>query len=294
MTRVLILGGGGMLGHKLSQVFGRRFDTFVSFRGAAPEVPGVFDGIHPIPQVDALSTDSLEGAFAAAEPDVVVNAIGVVKQVAAAGDPILSITLNSLLPHRLMDRCEANGARLIHISTDCVFSGRRGNYAETDPPDPVDLYGRSKLLGEVDGERALTVRTSIVGRELSSRHGLVEWLLAQRGGRVKGYTRAIFSGLSTAALAAVLAELVARPSRLRGVWHVSSVPISKYELLVRLDEAFAARVSIEPDADLVCDRTLNSDRFWRTTGLPRPEWAGMVEQLAADPTPYGGKIAARA
>ena len=200
--RILILGGDGMLGHQLEETLSPRHEVFVTLHGEgeAYAATGVRFGERALFGVDALSDDALRGAIAEVRPLVVLNAVGVVKQRMAASDALKSIALNALLPHRLAALCGEVGAFLVQISTDCVFSGRKGGYVEADPPNPVDLYGRSKLLGEVVGARCLTLRTSIIGLELSRRTGLVEWFLAQRG-RVPGYTRAIYSGLTTEELA---------------------------------------------------------------------------------------------
>ena len=217
---------------------------------------------------------------------MVVNCIGVIKQLPGAHDPIVSIGINSLFPHRLRALCHAAGARLIHVSTDCVFSGRKGMYAEADPSDAEDLYGRSKFLGEVGGEGAVTLRTSIIGRELSGTSGLVEWFLAQRGGKAEGYSRAIFSGLTSIALARVILDVAASHPELSGVYHVSVDPISKLDLLRLLNDAFDARVEIAPNDRVAIDRSLDSSRFRAATGFTPPSWPDLVREMAEDAKPY--------
>jgi dTDP-4-dehydrorhamnose reductase len=286
--KLLILGGRGMLGHKLWQRCRDRFDCWATVRGDG--VPAAQQQTFPpdrtIPRVDAADPASVERALDAVRPDVIVNAIGIVKQLAAAADPVVSIGINALFPHQLARFAAARGARLVHISTDCVFSGRAGAYTEDDPADADDLYGRSKRLGEVTGPGALTIRTSIVGRELSGAHGLVEWFLSQRGGRVEGFTRAWFSGLTTAALAEVLARVIERHADLTGLYHVAADRIDKHALLRLIDDAFGTGVSITPDDEVVIDRSLNAARFRAATGWTPPSWPDMVTALAADPTPY--------
>lgn len=286
--RVLILGGAGMLGHKLAQHFRDRFETFVTTRASRSSYER-FDLAPPerlLTGVDANDFDSVVRAVAAARPDVVVNAVGIIKQQPAARDPIVSLSVNSLFPHRLAALCSAAGARLVHVSTDCVFSGRRGGYREADAPDAEDLYGRSKLLGEVDAPGALTLRTSIIGRELQSAYGLVEWFLSQAGGRVQGYTRAVFSGLPTLALARLVAEVIERHPDLHGLYHVSADPIDKCSLLRLLRDAYGVEVEIEPSDGVEIDRSLDSSRFRSLTGYsPRP-WPELVAEMASDPTPY--------
>ena len=219
-------------------------------------------------------------------PDVVVNTIGIIKQLPAAKDPIVSIAVNSLFPHRLARLCQATSARLIHIGTDCVFSGRKGMYVEDDVPDPEDLYDRSKLLGEVAGPACLTLRTSFIGRELQSSNGLVEWFLNNRGGCVQGFTNVIFSGLATRTLAGLIADVIERHPDLSDIYHVSSEPISKYQLLCLLREVFQIPIEIEPVLHHNIDRSLDSHRFRSAIGYVPPPWPTMVQAMASDPTTY--------
>jgi dTDP-4-dehydrorhamnose reductase len=284
--RILVLGATGMLGHKLWQVLSPRFDTQVTVRADdVSGLDGLLDPGRTRTGVSAERFDTVERAVSETRPDVVVNCIGVVKQAAAARDPIPSITINSLFPHRLAATCDAHGARLIHISTDCVFSGATGGYVETDNPDPVDLYGRSKLLGEATGAGCLTVRTSIIGRELSGSQGLLEWFLGASES-VRGFRRAIFSGLTTPALAGVLASLISDHPGLTGLWHVAAEPINKYDLLCLLRDAYGRQVEIAADDALAIDRSLDGTRFERETGIRAGLWPEMVSELAADETPY--------
>lgn len=286
--KVLILGGSGMLGHKLWQTLSARFDTRVTFRqspGAYARL-GLFDSSRSVGHVSAQDFDGVVRALAATRPDVVVNCVGIVKQDAAAKDPYQSINVNALFPHRLAQACGAAGSRLIHLSTDCVFTGRRGNYKETDTADAEDLYGRTKWLGEVDYERGLTIRTSMIGRELQGAHGLVEWFLSQRGKTVRGFKRAVFSGFTTGALASAIGDVIADHRSLRGVWHVAAAPINKFDLLTLVKEAYGLEVEIEPDETFVCDRSLDGGRFREATGFIPPAWPEMLERMARDATPY--------
>ena len=289
--RVLILGGEGMLGHKAFQVLSRRFEVFVTFRRF--ELLGsrypVYKDVGPgtiVDGVDAVHFDTLTQAFARVRPNVVINCIGIVKQVRESQDPIISIDVNSLFPHRLAHLCAQEGARLFHISTDCVFSGKRGNYSEDDSPDAEDLYGRTKLLGEVDREGCLTIRTSIIGRDFAKRTALLEWFLSNRGRRVQGYVHAIFSGFSTQSLAHILGDLIESYPDLSGIYHISSAPVSKYVLLVGIRDAMSLDIQIEPYEDLRCDRSLDSSRFRADTGYRIPTWDEMILELANDDTPY--------
>lgn len=276
-----------MLGHKLAQQFRDRFETWVTLRGSAADYAplGLFDPARTLQRVDASSFDSVVRAVAAVRPGVVINCIGIIKQLAEAKDPILSIETNSLFPHRLANLCRAAGARAIHISTDCVFSGARGDYREDDPSDALDLYGRSKYLGEIGGDGALTLRTSIIGRELRSTTGLVEWFLAQRGA-VRGWRRAIYTGLPTVTLARVIGDAIERHPALQGVYQVASDPINKYDLLCLVREAYGVDTAVEPSDDVAIDRSLDGGRFRAATGFVAPPWPDLVKEMADDPTPY--------
>jgi dTDP-4-dehydrorhamnose reductase len=289
MIRVLVLGGSGMLGHKLTQTLAPRFETWATVRAESlgPAVAEVLDESHTVTGVDVDRPDAIAAAVREVRPDVVINAIGIVKQLRTAKAAIPTIRINALLPHELADLCATENARLIQISTDCVFSGSRGLYRETDPPDPPDLYGRSKLLGEVSEARnALTIRTSIVGRELGGTVGLFEWFLSQGHGPVRGFSRAIFSGLTTQALSAVIAQLIATEPDLTGLWHISAAPIDKCTLLGDLRDALGLDVEIVPDDSLIIDRSLDSSRFRAQTDWVPPTWETMLADLADDSTPY--------
>ena len=228
--------------------------------------------------VDMENSDSLAALFGRVHPQVVVNCIGLVKQVAEANDPLAAISINALLPHRLVRLCKAARARLIHMSTDCVFAGTKGRYREEDTSDATDLYGRSKYLGEVDYPHAVTLRTSIIGHELSSAHGLVGWFLDQQGA-VKGFRRAIFSGLPTVELARVMRDFVIPRPELRGLYHVSAEPINKYELLKLVAQVYGKSIEITPDDELSIDRSLDSTRFRSLTGYAPPTWPELVRTM---------------
>jgi len=273
-----------MLGHKVVDVLGRRCDVWATLRSSAA-IPRLAPE-RVVSRIDAADLRSVDSAVETVRPDVLINCVGIVKQVAAPKSAIPSIEVNALFPHRLAQLAEARGARVIQISTDCVFSGRRGNYSEQDLPDPVDLYGRTKLLGELESPHTLTIRTSIVGRELSDAHGLLEWFLAQSG-VVRGFRRAVFSGLTTEALAKTLAAIIAEHRDLTGVWHVASEPIDKYTLLRRFADVYEHRVDIEPDDSVEIDRSLDDTRFRSATGIAQPTWDEMLDALARDPVPYG-------
>ena len=286
--RILILGGAGMLGHKLCQLYRRQFDAWCTVRSypRGPEGFEIWDKNRTIAGVDALDFDSVARAIADVKPEAVVNCIGIIKQLKAAKDPIACLSINSLFPHRLAILCRAAGARMIHISTDCVFSGRKGMYAEDDISDAEDLYGRTKYLGEVDCPGCLTIRTSIIGRELHSTSGLIDWFLSNRGGKVRGFRRAIYTGFTTGALAKIIAELIVDHPELSGLWQISSDPTTKYDLLKLVNEIYRAGIEIEPDDAFLCDRSLNSARFRAAVNFQPPSWPEMITEMRNDPLPY--------
>jgi len=282
-TRVLVLGASGMLGNAVLQVFAGSpsYQVHGTVRSGAAQglLPQGLRG-HLISGVDVENVDSVARVLGQLRPQVVINCIGLVKQLAEAEDPLSALPINALLPHRLARLCELVQARFVHVSTDCVFSGSKGLYTEDELPDATDLYGRSKLLGEVDYPHAVTLRTSIIGHELNSAHGLVGWFLAQTG-RVKGYRRAVFSGLPTAVLAGVIRDHVIPNPELRGVHHVSAAPINKFDLLNLVAGTYGHRIDITPDDALCIDRSLDSSRFRAKTGYVPAEWPELVRQMHA-------------
>jgi dTDP-4-dehydrorhamnose reductase len=290
--RILILGGTGMLGHKLTQVMAREWETYVSVRGAATEwwSHPAFSGIardHVLPGVDAYRFESVCRALEISRPDVVMNCIGIVKQKTEGVETSAVIRINALFPHELADWCERNGVRLVHFSTDCVFSGKTGGYSESATPDPVDLYGLTKLLGEINRRGCVTLRTSIIGWELTGVTGLLEWFRSQRGRRIRGYTRAVYTGVCTRVLADVLREVVASWTEMHGVYHLASAPISKHDLLIRLRDTLNWQdIGIAPDDSFTCDRSLAAKRFEMETGWRCPSWEHMVHVLADEEPVY--------
>lgn len=279
--KILVLGAGGMLGNAMFRVLSSREDWQV--RGVVRS--GVAARFFPaalakqlIIGVDVENNDLLLKLFLEHKPNVVINCIGLIKQLADAKDPLSAIPINSLLPHRLARLCELAGARLVHFSTDCVFSGKQGNYRETDISDAEDLYGRSKFLGEVSYPHTITLRTSIIGHELQGAHSLVGWFLAQEG-QCKGFTHAIYSGLPTAVLAEVVRDIVIARPELHGLYHVASQSINKYDLLQLIADAYGKRIRIIPDDGLKIDRSLIAERFELATGYQAPAWPQLVRTM---------------
>ena len=279
--RILVLGASGMLGNAMMRVLSEKKDWQVIGTLRSESAKRLFHSdiaAQLISGVDVEQQDSLLQAFIQARPDVVINCVGLIKQLADADDPLQAIPINALLPHRLARMCELAGARLVHMSTDCVFAGDKGNYRESDPSDAKDLYGRSKYLGEVAYPHAVTLRTSIIGHELQSAHGLVGWFLSQQG-RCNGYTKAIFSGLPTVVLAQIVRDVVIPHTALSGVYHVAAKPIAKYDLLKLIAAVYGKKIEIDPSDKLVIDRSLDASCFREATGYVAPEWPKLIETM---------------
>ncbi len=279
--RVLVLGASGMLGNamimKLSE--NPRLEVFGTLRSAS--ALRHFDretADRIITGVDVENHDVLTSTFVKIRPDVVINCVGLVKQLADANDPLAALPINAMLPHRLLRLCALGNARLVHISTDCVFNGKRGMYLETDGSNAEDLYGRSKYIGEVSAPHAITLRTSIIGHELASNHSLVDWFLSQTGS-VKGFARAIFSGLPTDELARVVSEFVLPRPDLSGLFHVASAPISKYDLLQLIAKSYGKEITIERDDVFTIDRSLVAERFAVATGYTAADWPQLIKNM---------------
>lgn len=277
---ILVLGVTGMLGSAVfsSLVVDPRFRVFGTLR--SPSGMQLFaeplrDKL--VGNVDVLDHDSLVTTFDRARPDIVINCVGLIKQLAVAKDPLQALPVNSMLPHRLARLCGVAGARLIHISTDCVFSGRAGMYKEGDPSDAEDLYGKSKHIGELhDVEHAITLRTSIIGHGVTPNSSLVDWFLGQTDS-VMGFQKAVFSGLPTVELACVIRDYVIPAPELHGLYHVSAGPIDKYSLLQLVAQAYGKKIDIVPDEQLHINRSLDSSRFQQATGYQPPEWRQLVQ-----------------
>lgn len=280
--RILVLGVTGMLGSAVYKLLAATPGLEVAGTARDAARLGAFDaGLRQgiLTGIDVLQDDALVEVLAHHRPDVIINCVGLIKQHATAEDPLHALPLNALLPHRLARLASLCGARVVHISTDCVFAGRRGGYVEADVPDAEDVYGKSKQLGELTTyAHAITLRTSIIGHEQGSRLALLEWFLAQQGS-VRGYRRAVFSGLPTVELARVIRDYVLPAPALHGLYHVSAAPIDKCRLLQLVAEVYGKAIAIEPDDTVAIDRSLNSDRFRAATGYCPPEWPALVRAM---------------
>ncbi len=284
--KILILGTTGMLGHAMFQDYINNHPEFEVY-GTCRDKRGLDQYFSDtsleriIGNVEAENIDSVIKVIGQVKPRVVINCIGVIKQLDSANDPLTAIPVNSLFPHRLAALCKAAGARLIHISTDCVFDGRKGSYTEEDISNATDIYGRTKFLGEVYYDHCITLRTSIIGHELKSKYGLVEWFLSQTG-TVNGYSNVIYTGFPTVELSAIIANYVIPEFDLSGLYQVSSDPVNKYELLKLIAETYGKQIDIIPYPDIVLDRSLNSEKFRKVTGYYPPPWKELVKRMCDD------------
>lgn len=279
--KILVLGASGMLGSAVLRVMAETgsHELRATARSASvkryfqPELAELI-----VCGVDAENFDALAAVFSDFRPQVVINCIGLIKQCAEVDDPLLALPINSLLPHRLARLCSLVEARLIHISTDCVFNGRKGNYRESDLSDAEDFYGKTKFLGEVLQPNTITLRTSIIGHELNSANSLIDWFLSQQE-RCDGYTRAIFSGVPTVVLAKIIRDVVIPLPDLFGVFHVAARPISKYDLLTLVARVYGKDIEIIANDRVVIDRSLNANRFLAATGYAPPEWPKLIQSM---------------
>lgn len=280
--RILILGVTGMLGSAVFKTLSQdsSYEVWGTLRSAgALQYFKEQDQGRLVLGVDVLDQDTLVSVLGNIRPQVVINCVGLIKQLADAKDPLSALPINSMLPHRLAKLCELINARLIHVSTDCVFSGLKGAYIEADVSDAEDLYGKSKFIGEIhDDSHAVTLRTSIIGHELGSQFSLIDWFLAQEG-PIKGYAKAIFSGLPTIELARVMKDYVIPNLELHGLYHVSAEPIDKLSLLRIVAEVYNHEIEIKPDEEVCIDRSLDSSRFREATGYVPPSWSELVRSM---------------
>jgi dTDP-4-dehydrorhamnose reductase len=285
VVKVLVLGVTGMLGNAVFRVFSADIEceTWGTLRnGAVVRQFPESSQARLLVGIDVLDQDALAAVLAKVRPDVVINCIGLIKQLADSKDPLAALPINAMLPHRLARLCALSGARLIHVSTDCVFSGRKGGYLESDISDADDLYGKSKYIGELhDLSHAITLRTSIIGHELGTSYALVDWFLSRQGS-VRGFTKAVFSGLPTVELARVMKDFVVPHSGLNGLYHIAAEPITKFDLLSLVAAEYGKQIDILSDDELVIDRSLDGSRFRDATGYVAPAWPELIRRMNTD------------
>lgn len=281
--KVLVIGATGMLGYSIFSNLSELsnldvYGTVRTINGLNKFFPST-DKL--LSNIDIKDFETLESSVLAVKPDVVINCIGLIKQHDVSKQHVEAIEINALLPHKIAQLCDSIQARLIHFSTDCVFDGKAGNYSETDLPTATDLYGKSKCLGEVDYGKHVTLRTSIIGHELKSSVSLIDWFLSQKDS-VRGFSKAVFSGLPTAYVAKVLADYVLPNSSLSGLYQLSVDPIDKHSLISKVADVYNKQIEIEKFEDFVIDRSLNSSNFRKETGFVPPSWDELIKFMHSD------------
>lgn len=283
--KILILGANGMIGHKLLAELSKQpnLNVWGTIRSSS-KITKLFTSelkLNVVSNIEAGNITSIDHLLKEIKPNVVINCIGITKQLVNEDNPTEAIEINSLFPHRLASLCHNINARMIQLTTDCVFNGQKGNYKETDPSDATDLYGRSKFLGEVYYPHCLSIRTSFIGHELGTSHGLLEWFLSQEND-VKGFSGAIYSGMPTVLIADVLTKYIFPNAKLHGLYHISTNPITKYDLLQLFAKIYGRKNNIIQDDVVKIDRSLNSDRFRLATGFKPISWIEMIKIMHAD------------
>jgi dTDP-4-dehydrorhamnose reductase len=278
-----VLGASGMIGSSLIRVISESSNYEVWGTVRSDRVKQFFSepiANNLVSDVDVENHDVLLKMLKQLRPDVIVNCVGLTKHKPEGDNPLISIPINALMPHRLAKLCALIGARLVHISTDCVFSGEKGGYVESDFTDARDVYGKSKALGEVDYPHTITLRTSTIGHELKSAYGLLDWFLSQNKS-CKGYNSAIFSGVPTVILSQIIRDIVIPYKELSGIYHVAAKSINKYELLKLIAKVYGKSTQIIYDESVVIDRSLNADKFRAATGYVAPEWPELIREMHA-------------
>ncbi len=281
--RLLILGGNGMIGHQLFKNFSKKYETMVTLRSSYKKykINGIFDKTNSFFEIDVCHFAKLENLVIDYRPNVIINAIGITKQ--KINDEFKSEKVNSFFPKQLETLCELENIRLIHLSTDCVFSGQKGNYTETDLTDASDAYGKSKINGEIiNNKNVLTIRKSTIGPELANCHGLLEWFLSQKG-VIHGYSKAIFTGITTLELSRILETIIIYHKDLSGLFHISGPKISKLDLLKKMRVIFGkTKTNILVDENFKCDRSLDGSKFFKETKYISPSWDEMLLEIIDD------------
>jgi len=284
--RILILGANGMIGHKMYQVLSHKFSDVwaLSRKNMDIEPYGtLFDSSKYVKCNDLSDFEEVQNILNSINPDVIINAVGVTIRRGINDLLSYSVKVNSALPHFLGEWVYGkNSKRLIHFSTDCVFSGKSGSYLESTIPDAYDYYGRTKGLGEVIAPQCLTLRGSMIGRELEYHTELLEWFLSQEGKKIKGFSNALYSGITTIQMAEYVSKIISEFPEMSGLYNVSSIPISKFDLLQLFKKEFQIDVEIENDSNYTSKKDLISERFYQDLDIATPSWNELVNKLKED------------
>jgi dTDP-4-dehydrorhamnose reductase len=283
--KILILGGNGMIGHKMYQVISKKYpNTWVLFKKKYDSVQNnlLFKKDFVIDDFDVSDFSKLIQLLNHLKVDIIINAIGLTIRRNVYDIHSKSILINSVLPHILNEWVISNNKRLIHFSTDCVFSGKDGFYTEDSFVDSIDFYGRTKGLGEIISSNTLTLRSSMIGLELENKTELLEWFLSNKNGVVQGYNRAIYSGITTNCMANFVEKIIEHYPNINGLYNVSSEKITKFDLLNLFNDYFQTNINIVPNNLYVTNKVLNSDKFYKITGFKKPDWENLIKDLVND------------
>lgn len=279
MKKILILGTYGMLGHQLFLQLQKNFEVYGTVRKFQTKYETLFPKSRIFENINAEEISNIESVIQDIKPDIILNCIGIIKQRKTKKSQILNISINALFPHKLAKICEEKNIKIIHFSTDCVFSGKKGNYNKTDFSDAEDLYGRTKYLGELDYPHCLTIRSSIIGPELYNKKSLWEWVLSQKGNTIEGFTEAIYSGITTVEMSNIIENIITNFPDLHGVYQIASQSISKHHLLELINRLQNLNLNIIPSKKVICDRSLNGSEFYKKTNYLIPNWETMIQEL---------------
>ena len=277
--RILILGADGMIGHKIAQSLEDFELILASRKSISSKSIGVINGKMVLHN---LITDSLDLLLDSTTPDIIINCAGITTRRGVEDNIVNTELLNSDLPHKLDSWANLNSKKLIHFSTDCVFSGNRGNYLDNDFADADDIYGKSKALGEVNSPNTLTIRCSMIGRELYNFTELFEWLKKNKNKKIEGYSKAFYSGITTVRMGMILNQILKKNLNLSGIYNISSTPISKFDLLIKLSNAFNLNVEVKQNTNNKSNKVLISEKFTEITGMYPSNWDDLISEFKVD------------
>ena len=273
--KILILGGDGMIGHKMAQSL-INFDLYLNSRSNSNYLKEHFPN-STLSDVDFLN-QNIEELLNKILPDYIINAVGITIRRGASNNKKTNL-INSQLPNQIDFWCKENQKKQIHFSTDCVFSGDKGNYNDLDLPDAKDDYGKSKGEGEINSNSTLTIRSSMIGREIYNKTELLEWVISNKNNKIKGFENVIYSGVTTLWMSNTVNEIIKNYPDLNGIYNISSSPISKYDLITKINTYFNLNIEIEKDYSYSSNKSLNSDRFFTKTNFKKPNWDEMLNDL---------------
>ncbi len=279
MKKIIILGSTGMMGSMLTRVLkkDKRFQILCTYRNFE-KVKILNLNQNQLKKINVSNLEDIKKLIIRFKPDYLINCIGLIKQLCNKKNLKETKFLNSTFPKKISKIAEKNKFKIIHLSTDCVFSGKKGNYKEKDTADAEDIYGKSKFNGEVKSKFVINIRTSIIGNELTTSLSLLNWFLKQK--KVNGFNQAYFSGLTTLELSNILIKKIILNNKFSsGLFHVSGPNISKLILLKLIKKIYKRKTIINIDNNFKIDRSLNSSKFKKITKYKKKSWLVMIKNL---------------